>query len=300
MPRRTLAPQSDTPESFGWDHPEIAALVERALAEDVGSGDATTQACVPQDRRASGFFLAREPLTLAGAPLLPLLYRQEQVRLLYRDGDALPAETVFARVNGSARRLLTLERTALNLLQRASGIATTTRKFVEAVAGTRCKVLDTRKTAPGMRRFDKLAVRAGGGINHRIGLFDAVLIKNNHIAAAGGAARAFDNCRRNSSLPIEIEVRTLDELREALACGADRLLLDNFTPNGVREAVALIGGRAQVEVSGNIALDTIRAYAQSGADFASVGALTHSAPAADISFRLEQRATEGRPSTAQI
>lgn len=288
MHRRDFAPRSDSAERLGWHHPEIVDLVERALAEDVGPGDATTEACVPQDRRASGFFLTREPLTLAGAPLLALLYPQEEVYLLYHDGDALPAETVFARVNGSTRRLLTIERTALNLLQRASGIAAAARKFVEAVAGTRCKVLDTRKTAPGMRRFEKLAVRAGGGINHRIGLFDAVLIKNNHIAAAGGVAQALDNCRRGGGLPIEIEVRTFDQLREALACGADRLLLDNFTPEQVREAVALIDGRAQVEVSGNIALDTIRAYAESGADFASVGALTHSAPAADISFRLEQ------------
>ncbi len=261
--------------------------MERALAEDIGAGDVTTIACVPEDRRAAGFFLAREPLTLAGAPLLASIYRQEEVRLLRGDGNALPAETVFARVSGSTRRLLALERTALNLLQRACGIATATRRFVAAVAGTKCKVLDTRKTAPGMRRFDKLAVRAGGGANHRLGLFDAVLIKNNHIAAAGGVARAFDNCRRNSSLPIEIEVRTIDELGEALACGAGRLLLDNFTPERVREAVAVIGGRAQVEVSGNIGIDTIRAYAESGADFASVGALTHSAPAADISFRLE-------------
>ncbi len=274
-------------ERLTWDHPEIVDLVERALAEDIGGGDVTTAACVPEDRRASGFFLSREPLVLAGVPLLALLYRREEVCLLHGDGDSLPAETVFARVSGSARRLLALERTALNLLQRACGIATATRKFVAAVTGTKCKVLDTRKTAPGMRRFDKLAVRAGGGSNHRLGLFDAVLIKNNHIAAAGGVARALDNCRRSSSLSIEIEVRTLDELREALACGADRLLLDNFTPERVREAVAVIGGRAQIEVSGNIKLDTIRAYAESGADFASVGALTHSAPAADISFRLE-------------
>lgn len=261
-------------------------LVERALAEDIGGGDVTTEACVPQDRRASGFFLAREPLVLAGTPLLTLIYRQEKVDLLRRDGDALHTGTVFARVTGSARRLLTLERTALNLLQRAGGIATTTRRFSKAVENTKCRLLDTRKTAPGMRRIDKLAVHAGGGRNHRIGLFDAVLIKNNHIAAAGGVAQALENCR-SSGLPIEIEVRTFDELRKALACGADHLLLDNFTPEQVKEAVAIIGGRAKIEVSGNIKLDAVRAYAEAGADFASVGALTHSAPAVDISFRLE-------------
>ncbi len=285
--QKSLTPPSGLAERFTWNHPEIVDLVERALAEDIGSGDVTTEACVPEDRRASGFFLAREPLTLAGMPLLALIYRHEEVCLLHSDGDSLPAETVFARVSGLARRLLTLERTALNFLQRAGGIATTTRKFVEALKGTKCKALDTRKTTPGMRRLEKLAVQAGGGCNHRIGLFDAVLIKNNHIAAAGGVARALDNCRRGSDLPIEIEVRTLDELHEALARGADHLLLDNFTPDRVREAVAVIGGRAKVEVSGNIKLDAIRAYAESGADFASVGALTHSAPAVDISFRLE-------------
>ncbi len=284
--RQVFASHSDLAASLGWDYPEIVDLVERALAEDIGCGDATSEACIPEDRQASGFFLSREPLVLAGTPLLALIYRREDVRLLHGDGDSLPAETVFARVVGSARRLLALERTALNLLQRACGIATATRRFVEAVAGTKCKVLDTRKTAPGMRRFDKLAVRAGGGLNHRLGLFDAVLIKNNHIAAAGGVAPVLANCRRNSSLSIEIEVRTLDELREALAGGAGRILLDNFTPERVREAAAVIGGRATIEASGNITLDTIRAYAESGADFASVGALTHSAPAADISFRL--------------
>jgi nicotinate-nucleotide pyrophosphorylase (carboxylating) len=273
-------------ELLNWEHSEISDLIERALAEDIGGGDVTTESCMPADQQASGFFLTRQPLVLAGTPLLPLIYGRDSVELLYHDGDGLAPETIFARVTGSARSLLTLERTALNLIQRTSGIATLTRKFVDAVEGTDCKVLDTRKTTPGMRRIEKLAVKAGGGVNHRIGLFDAILIKNNHITAAGGVAQALANCRR-SGLPIELEVRSFEELREALANGANHLLLDNFTPNQVREAVALIAGRAETEVSGNITLETVRGYAEAGADFASSGALTHSAPAADISFRLD-------------
>ncbi len=281
-----VKPNSSLAKSLTWNHPEIANLVERALSEDIGSGDVTTEACVPADQQASGYFLTREPLVLAGTPLLALVYQHEQVTIVHGDGPLLEAETVFARVTGSARRLLTLERTALNLLQRTSGIATATRKFVEAVEGTKCQVLDTRKTAPGMRRLEKLAVRAGGGVNHRIGLFDAILIKNNHITAAGGVSQALQQCRK-SGLAIELEVSTFDELNEALANDASHLLLDNFTPAQVRQAVARIDGRAKIEVSGNISLDTIRAYAEAGADFASAGALTHSARAVDISFRLE-------------
>ena len=283
---RPVAPNSDLAANLTWDHPDILDLVERALSEDIGSGDVTTEACVPADQQASGYFLTREPLVLAGTSLLELIYRQEAVAVDYSDGHYLETETVFARVTGSARRLLTLERTAPNLLQRTSGIATATRQFVEAVEGTNCRVLDTRKTAPGMRRLEKLAVRAGGGVNHRIGLFDAILIKNNHITAAGGVTQALANCRERE-LPIELEVRTFDELREALANQADHLLLDNFTPTEVHQAVALIDGRATIEVSGNITLDTIRAYAEAGANFASAGALTHSARAVDISFRLD-------------
>jgi nicotinate-nucleotide pyrophosphorylase (carboxylating) len=190
-----------------------------------------------------------------------------------------------ARVAGSARRLLTRERTALNFLQRACGIASLASRFSGAVAGTACRILDTRKTTPGLRRFEKLAVRAGGAHNHRGGLFDGILIKNNHIAAAGGVAQALERCSK-SALPVEIEVRSFAELEEALGAGAERLLLDNFTPEQVGEAVGRIGGRAKIEVSGGITLETVRAYAEAGADFISVGALTHSARAADISFRL--------------
>lgn len=258
----------------------------RALAEDIGSGDATTEACIPADEAASGYFLTREPLVLAGTPLLPLIYTEEQLEILYPDGAALGAEVVFARVSGSARRLLAFERTALNFIQRTSGIATQARKFAEAVAGTGCTVLDTRKTTPGLRRIDKLAVKAGGCENHRLGLFDAILIKNNHITAAGGVAEAFTLCE-GSGLSIEIEVRTFEELDAALAAGAKRLLLDNFTPDQAREAVQRVAGRAKTEVSGNINLENVRAYAETGADYVSSGALTHSVRAMDISFRIE-------------
>ena len=178
-----------------WRHPEIADAVRRALAEDIGSGDVTTQACVPADAAASGFFLAREAMIVAGMELLPVLYEGEKLEVLHQSGESIDAETVFARVSGSARRLLTIERTALNFLQRLSGIAVTARRFVEAVEGTGCVILDTRKTTPGLRRLEKLAVRAGGASNHRFGLFDAVLIKNNHITAAGGVKQALEKAR---------------------------------------------------------------------------------------------------------
>ncbi|MBI1357974.1 MAG: carboxylating nicotinate-nucleotide diphosphorylase [Acidobacteria bacterium] len=271
--------------SSGWEHPEIRLAVERALAEDIGSGDVTTEACVAADAEASGYFLAREPMIVAGLPLLPLIYDEEELTLEAAEGDGLVDGMVFAQVRGKARRLLTLERTALNFLQRASGIASLTRQFVVAVEGTGCRVLDTRKTTPGLRRVEKLAVAAGGGVNHRVGLFDAILIKNNHITAAGGVRAALERCA-NRGVPVEIEVRTFEELDEALSAGAQHLLLDNFSPERAREAVRRVGGRAKTEISGGVTLETVRSYAEAGADFVSVGALTHSAPACDISFRL--------------
>ena len=273
-----------TPPS--WQDPSVADLIALALAEDVGDGDLTTEACVAENAQARGCFLTRESLVLAGTPLLEMLYQQERVELLFPDGSELEAELVFASVEGSARRLLTLERTALNLIQRACGVATLTRRYIEALKGTRCTLLDTRKTTPGMRVIEKLAVQAGGGTNHRIGLYDAILIKNNHIDAAGGVRQAL-SAARATGLPVEIEVRDLGELDEALAGGARHILLDNFTPAEVAQAASVIAGRARIEVSGNLTLPTIRAYAEAGADFASVGALTHSAPASDISFRFE-------------
>ena len=271
-------------------HPEILEGVQRALAEDIGSGDVTSNACVPADRRASGYFLARQRMVLAGIDLIPVIYEQrggvEELKILRKDGDHLVEGDRIATVRGSARTLLECERVALNFLQRLSGVATIAHEYAVRVEGTNCKVLDTRKTTPGLRRLEKAAAASGGVTNHRIGLFDAMLIKNNHIAAAGGVRQAMENCR-SAGLPIEIEVRTPDELQEALACGATHLLLDNLSPQQAAEWIRVVNGRATVELSGGIDLDTVRSYAEAGADFVSCGAITHSAKAVDISFRLE-------------
>ncbi len=259
-------------------------IVQLALEEDIGSGDITTNACVPADCQARGRFLAREPLIIAGLGVLEDLY--DSPVLLKHDGDLCADGEVVAEVSGPARLLLTHERVALNFLQRLSGVATAARQFADAVAGTGCRVIDTRKTTPGLRLLEKAAAAAGGITNHRIGLFDAILIKNNHIAAAGGVRQAIENAR-SSGLPIEVEVRTRAELDEALKAGAQHLLLDNLTPAEAAEWIRYIAGRAKVELSGGINLSTVRAYAETGADFVSAGAITHSAPAMDLSFRLE-------------
>jgi nicotinate-nucleotide pyrophosphorylase (carboxylating) len=239
-------------------------------------------------------FLTRQRLVLAGVELLPQIYGElggvDRLDLLRSSGDEVEAEEPVARAAGRTRTLLTAERTALNFLQRLSGVATLARQFARAVEGTGCRVLDTRKTTPGLRKLEKLAVAAGGATNHRFGLFDAVLIKNNHIAAAGGVRAALERVRGR---PAQIEVRTMAELEEALESGANHLLLDNFSVAEVAEAVRLIRGRARVEVSGGVTLATARAYAETGADFVSAGALTHSAPAVDLSFRLHETA-DGR------
>jgi nicotinate-nucleotide pyrophosphorylase (carboxylating) len=271
-------------------HPEILEVIHRALEEDIGSGDVTSQACVPADRRASGTFLAREPLVLSGVDLLAPIYEArgnvEELTIVHLDGDRLEEGTRIATVRGLARTLLECERVALNFLQRLSGIATLAHEFASMVEGTGCRVLDTRKTTPGLRRLEKAAAASGGVTNHRMGLFDAILIKNNHIAAAGGVRQAIENSR-DAGLPIEIEVRTLGELNEALACGATHLLLDNLSPQQAGEWIRIVDGRATVELSGGIDLDSVRSYAEAGADFVSAGAITHSAKAVDISFRIE-------------
>lgn len=270
-------------------HPEIIEVVRRSLEEDIGSGDITSRACVPEDRRASGFFPVREPLVLAGAQLLPLIYEfrggVDKLEILQQDGARLGEGEHIARVEGRARTLLECERVALNFLQRLSGVATLGRQFADRVRHTKCKVLDTRKTTPGLRRLEKAAAAAGGVVNHRMGLYDAILIKNNHIAAAGGVRQAIANAR-SAGLPIEIEVRSMAELEEALACGADHLLLDNLSPSEAREWIKIVNGRSRVELSGGINLETVREYAETGADYVSSGAITHSARAMDISFRL--------------
>ena len=259
-------------------------IVRIALEEDIGSGDVTTRACVPESQQAHGRFVAREPLVVAGLGLLPELY--EQIIVHKHDGERCAAGDVIAEVRGPARLLLERERVALNFLQRLSGVATLARQFADAVAGTGCRVLDTRKTTPGLRALEKAAAAAGGVLNHRMGLYDAVLIKNNHITAAGGVRDAIERARA-SGLPIEVEVRTREELSQALDAGAGHLLLDNLTPSEAADWVREIGGRAKVELSGGITLANVRAYAETGADFVSCGAITHSARAVDISFRLE-------------
>ena len=259
-------------------------LIRRALEEDVGHGDITTNLCIDEQARALGRFIAREEIVAAGIELLADLF--EHVDVCAPSGTFLrPSETI-ASVRGPARQLLTHERVALNFLQRLSGIATLAHKYVSAVAGTKCKILDTRKTTPGLRELEKRAAAAGGATNHRMGLYDAVLIKNNHITAAGGVRAALQRVK-NVNVPVEIEVRTRAELDEALQGGARRLLLDNLTPAEAADWIRYIDGRAEVELSGGITLDTVRAYAEAGADFISAGAITHSARAVDINFRLE-------------
>lgn len=273
-----------------WAAPSILETLRRALEEDIGPGDVTTQACVPEARTARGKFLAREPLVLAGTPLLPLIYRMRggvyDLVFLKKDGDLCEDGESIAQVYGRAHTLLECERVALNFLQRLSGVATAAREFADRVVGTKCRVLDTRKTTPGLRLLEKLATEAGGVTNHRLGLYDAVLIKNNHIAAAGGVSQAMARAR-STGLPIEIEVRTREELREALENGAGHLLLDNLTPEEAAEWVREIAGRAKVELSGGITLENVRAYAGTGADFVSSGAITHSARAVDIGLDFE-------------
>lgn len=272
--------------TFDISHAEIQDAVRRALSEDIGSGDVTTNLCVPEGAMATGRMVARERLTLAGVELLELVFSDKcAVEMKHVSGARLEDGTEIAVVRGPARALLTGERVALNFVQRLSGVATLASAYVRAVEGTGCKVLDTRKTTPGLRRLEKQAVAAGGAANHRAGLYDAVLIKNNHIAAAGGVRQALERTH-SAGLPVEIEVRTREELDQALLCGATHLLLDNLTPAKAREWIAHIGGRARVEISGGITLENVRAYAETGADFVSSGALTHSARAVDINFQL--------------
>jgi len=276
---------------FDVGHQEVVEAVRRALLEDVGSGDTTTELCIPRDMRCAGRMIARQRLTLAGAEVIPVIFEELAPRacefeMKQHSGARLAAGEEIATVIGPVRVLLTGERTALNFVQRLSGIATLTRAYVDAIHGTGCQILDTRKTTPGLRRLEKMAVAAGGGANHRIGLYDAVLIKNNHIQAAGGVTEALDRTQA-ASVPVEIEVRTREELDEALDWGATHLLLDNLSPEEAKTWIRHIAGRAKVELSGGITLETVRAYALTGADFISVGALTHSAPAVDINFRLD-------------
>ncbi|MFA5874977.1 MAG: carboxylating nicotinate-nucleotide diphosphorylase [Anaerolineales bacterium] len=268
---------------------EILAAIRAALAEDIGPGDATTNSIVPAEATMRGQIIAKQDGVIAGLDVAQTVYQMVDAQVDFRpqvdEGARVTNRQVLALVSGRTRSLLTAERTALNFLGRISGIATLTRTFVDAVAGTKAVILDTRKTAPGLRLADKLAVRRGGGQNHRIGLYDMVLIKDNHIDYAGSITLAVQRARAGApGLAIEVEARTLDDVHAALAIGVERILLDNMTLESMAEAVRLTAGRAKLEASGNVTLETVRRIAETGVDYISVGVLTHSAKVFDVSF----------------
>lgn len=275
----------------------IARAIEQALAEDLGvRGDLTTDATVPRGTMSTATFGARRAGVISGLAVAEAAFHALDPSVVFeplvRDGARVAAGSVAARVAGSAHALLTGERVALNFLSHMSGIATLTRRYVDLVAGTRARIVDTRKTTPGLRAFEKYAVRCGGGQNHRSGLYDAILIKDNHIVAAGGIAPALAAAHAHAGhmVKIEIEVTSLDELADALKHPVDAVLLDNMEPPMLREAVALVDGRAITEASGGVSLDTVRAIAESGVDLISIGALTHSAPILDLGLDFTPQA----------
>ena len=268
---------------------DIIESIRGALTEDIGSGDVTTDSIVPAQAGMRGQIIAKQAGVIAGLDIAQAVYQTLDAQVDFQpqaaEGAWVENRAVLALVSGQTRSLLTAERTAMNFLGRMSGIATLTRQFVQAVAGTRAVMLDTRKTAPGLRALDKLAVRRGGGQNHRIGLYDMILIKDNHIDYAGSVTEAVRRTREAASgLEVEVEARTLEHVREALGTGVKRILLDNMTPEMMTEAVQLTAGRAKLEASGNVTLETVRRIAETGVDFISVGALTHSARVFDVSF----------------
>jgi nicotinate-nucleotide pyrophosphorylase (carboxylating) len=270
----------------------IRPIVIRALEEDIGLGDVTTAATVAAAARCRAEVVAKAEGVVCGLEVMAAVFAALDARVAFTaqrdDGDRVSPGDVAARLKGPTRAVLTGERTALNFLQRLSGIATLTAQYAAAVAGTRAQILDTRKTAPGLRALDKYAVQVGGGRNHRFGLFDGVLIKDNHIRAAGGVGEAVARARQTAHhlLKVEVEAQSMGQVTEALQAGAEVIMLDNMSPGEVRAAVALIGGRARTEVSGGVTLETVRAYAETGADFISVGALTHSPAALDFSLEI--------------
>jgi len=276
---------------------EIRRAVQAALAEDIGPGDATTLATVPAEAQARAVMAAHEPITVAGLAFAEAAFRELSPAVTFeqsvRDGQSVAAGSHLLSIAGPARALLTAERVALNFVQRLSGVATLTAQFVEAIRGMRAQILDTRKTTPGWRRFEKYAVTCGGGRNHRFGLFDLILIKDNHLAALRDAkpnAIAAAVRRARASYPkmqVEVEADTLDQVRQAADAGADIILLDNMAPAQLSQAVHLVAGRAKTEASGGVNFQTVRAIAQTGVDFISIGALTHSARAVDIGLDFE-------------
>jgi len=272
---------------------QIDMIIRNALAEDIHTGDITTQALQLKSATVSGVLKAKEAMIVCGldvaARVFALLDKESMFTARCSDGDFVKSGDILADISGDAASLLQGERVALNLLQRMCGVATLTAKYVKAVAGTKVRIVDTRKTTPGLRILEKYAVRVGGGINHRTGLYDGVLIKENHIAAAGGITTAISRARSYipHTLKIEIETESLADVKEALSAGADIIMLDNMDLKTMKEAVALIDGEATVEASGGVNLATVRAIAETGVDIISVGALTHSAPSMDISLLLE-------------
>lgn len=277
-------------QSMIIDH-SIKKLIEHALAEDLGQGDVTSEATIPADAVSSAVMLAKQDLVLAGIELAREVFVHLdsgiQFTALAKDGERISAGARLANLSGNTRALLAGERVALNLMQHLSGIATLTARYVGNIAGCTAQVLDTRKTLPGLRAIEKYAVRMGGGKNHRMGLYDMMLIKDNHIKAAGGITHAVERAQAKAGgLRIEVETKTLSEVRDALACAVDIIMLDNMSVEMMREAVKLIASRALVEASGNVTLETIRSIAETGVDYISSGSLTHSAPAADISMKI--------------
>ena len=270
----------------------IREIVAKVLAEDIGPSDVTSQAVIPSSARAAGRFVAKEPGVLAGVAVARECFLQLSSEIEFtahkQSGDSFENGATLAEVSGPSRALLAAERTALNFLQRLCGIATLTRQFVDAIAGTPVQIVDTRKTTPGLRALDRAAVRAGGGKNHRYALYDGLLIKDNHIRLAGsiGAAVAAARVKAHRLFKVEVETASLDQVREALAAGVDIIMLDNMTPDKMRKAVKLIGSRALIEASGGIDLHNVAAVAATGVDLISVGTLTHSAPSLDISLDL--------------
>jgi len=270
----------------------LQKLVAMALEEDLGQGDVTSEVCVPAGAMAQGEIVAKAQGVLAGLDAAREVARQVDERLTFAphlsDGDAVSPGSLIAGITGPARSILAFERTALNFLQQLSGVATLTRTYVDRVRGTKCRVVDTRKTVPGMRALQKRAVLAGGGANHRMGLDDAILVKDNHIALAGGVREALQAAKERAPhmMKIEIEVPTPEEAQIAAEGGADVIMLDNMAPAQVRESIARIGGRAVTEVSGGVTLENVAAYAAEGVDIISVGRLTHSAPALDMSLEI--------------
>ena len=278
------------------DQFDLADFIRRVLAEDMGSGgDVTSAATIAADARFTAEMNCRQPIVIAGLEIAAAFFRsldrEVQVETLVSDGDAVDAGTVLMRLEGNARAMLAAERSALNTLQHLSGIATMTRSYVDRIAGTGARLLDTRKTIPGLRVLEKYAARMGGAENHRMRLDDGLLIKDNHVAVAGGVAKAVQAAKAaNTRFPVQVEVDRIDQIQPALEAGADRLLLDNMPPPVLREAVALVAGRVPLEASGGVNLNTIRAIAETGVNYISVGRITQSAPAVDIGldYSLQQ------------